>query len=72
MPYNYYANRQTLRWEDLVVTLRQDGRDRRYWTPEFTYDKRDDGTVYMRHVEDLPEHPQLLADYLDRLSLIHI
>lgn len=66
MPYNYYANRQTLRWEDLVVTLRQDGRDRRYWTPKFTYDKRDDGTVYMRHVEDLPDHPQLLADYLDR------
>ncbi len=38
----------------------------RFWSPEFTYDRREDGTVYMRHVEDLQDHAPLLADYLDK------
>ncbi len=37
-----------------------------FWSPEFTYEEREDGTVYMRQAGDLPDHLPLLADYLDK------
>ncbi|MGB3245044.1 MAG: feruloyl-CoA synthase [Sulfitobacter sp.] len=36
-----------------------------FWTPEFEYDHRADGTVLMRQKQELPEHRQILAEYLD-------
>ena len=41
-------------------------KDGRFWSPEFTYDRRADGTIYMRQVGDLPPFLPTLADYLDR------
>lgn len=40
--------------------------DERFWAPEFTYELREDGTVLMRQVGELPDHLPLLADYLDK------
>ncbi|MFT6676472.1 MAG: feruloyl-CoA synthase [Sulfitobacter sp.] len=37
----------------------------RFWRPEFRFDHRADGSVLMQHTEDLPDYPQVLADYLD-------
>ncbi|UOA28502.1 feruloyl-CoA synthase [Pseudosulfitobacter sp. DSM 107133] len=37
----------------------------RFWAPTFAYETRADGTVLMSQTEALPDHPQLLADYLD-------
>ena len=37
----------------------------RFWSPEFTYDHRADGTVIMAQKGALPDHPQVLAQYLD-------
>lgn len=37
-----------------------------FWAPEFSYDIREDGTVYMKQVQELPDHLPLLADYLDK------
>lgn len=36
-----------------------------FWSPRFAYDRRDDGTVYMRQVEALPDFLPTIADYLD-------
>jgi feruloyl-CoA synthase len=36
-----------------------------FWTPEFVYETRADGTVLMHQKGALPDHPALLADYLD-------
>lgn len=37
----------------------------RFWSPEFDYDHRADGTVIMAQKGELPDHPQVLAHYLD-------
>ena len=37
-----------------------------FWNPEFRYEHRADGTVLMKHVEDLPEYSRTIADYLDK------
>ncbi len=37
-----------------------------FWNPDFTYEHRDDGSVLMKHVDDLPEHLQTIAGYLDK------
>ena len=37
-----------------------------FWDPTFDYEHRDDGTVIIRQHGDLPDHPPLLADYLDK------
>ncbi len=37
-----------------------------FWSPEFTYERRDDGTVLMRQRDELPAHMPVLADYLDK------
>ena len=37
-----------------------------FWTPEFAYEYREDGSVLMRHTEPLPAYLPLLADYLDK------
>ncbi len=37
----------------------------RFWDPSFAYEHRDDGTILMRQAAALPDHPPLLADYLD-------
>ncbi|MHA3914957.1 feruloyl-CoA synthase [Halovulum sp. GXIMD14793] len=36
------------------------------WTPDFTYDHQPDGTIIMRQTAPLPDHPAILADYLDK------
>ncbi|MCP3970766.1 MAG: feruloyl-CoA synthase [Rhodobacteraceae bacterium] len=41
-------------------------RSDQFWTPEFHYEHREDGTVLMRQKEPLQAHPPLLADYLDK------
>lgn len=41
-----------------------DGQDR-FWSPTFTYDRQDDGTVLMRQPGALTEYMPTLADYLD-------
>jgi feruloyl-CoA synthase len=40
--------------------------DTRFWSPEFTYEHRADGTILMRQTGDLPPFLPTLADYLDR------
>lgn len=42
-----------------------DGRDR-FWSPRFTYDRQDDGTVLMRQTGALTGYMPTLADYLDK------
>ncbi|SEQ81823.1 feruloyl-CoA synthase [Loktanella sp. DSM 29012] len=37
----------------------------RFWTPRFAYDRRADGTILMRQTDPLPDHPQVMAAYLD-------
>ncbi|MCB5200696.1 feruloyl-CoA synthase [Loktanella sp. TSTF-M6] len=37
----------------------------RFWTPRFGYDRRADGTILMRQTDPLPDHPQVMAAYLD-------
>lgn len=37
-----------------------------FWSPEFEYDRRDDGSVVMWQKGELPEHLPTLADYLDK------
>ena len=37
-----------------------------FWSPEFVYDHRADGTILMRQVKELPDHLPTLADYLDK------
>lgn len=37
-----------------------------FWSPEFIYDHRADGTILMRQVKELPDHLPILADYLDK------
>ncbi|KQI67497.1 feruloyl-CoA synthase [Loktanella sp. 3ANDIMAR09] len=37
----------------------------RFWTPHFAYDRRADGTILMRQTDPLPDHPQVMAAYLD-------
>lgn len=37
-----------------------------FWKPSFEYEKRDDGTLLMRQVGDLPAHEPVLAAYIDR------
>lgn len=37
-----------------------------FWTPEFVYERREDGTVLMRQKEALADHLPVLADYLDK------
>jgi feruloyl-CoA synthase len=37
-----------------------------FWDPEFTYEHREDGTILMRQVGELPKHLPVLADYLDK------
>jgi len=39
--------------------------DTDFWSPAFTYDEQPDGSVLMAQTGALPDHPQLLADYLD-------
>ena len=36
-----------------------------FWSPEFDYERRADGTVIMRQRGPLPDHWPVLADYLD-------
>ena len=38
----------------------------KFWNPEFSYEHRDDGTILMWQIEDLPDHLPTLADYLDK------
>ncbi len=38
----------------------------KYWSPKFAYERRDDGTVLMRQEGELPPHPAILVDYLDK------
>ncbi len=42
-----------------------DGQDR-FWSPSFTYDRQDDGTVLMRQTGALTGYMPTLADYLDK------
>lgn len=42
-----------------------DGQDR-FWSPRFTYDRQDDGTVLMRQTGALTSYMPTLADYLDK------
>ena len=42
-----------------------DGQDR-FWSPTFTYDRRDDGTVLMRQTGALTGYLPTVADYLDK------
>lgn len=37
-----------------------------FWTPEFTYEHRDDGAILMRQTEELAPFLPTLADYLDQ------
>lgn len=37
-----------------------------FWSPRLSHEVRDDGTILMRQVEDLPDHLPVLADYLDK------
>jgi len=37
-----------------------------FWSPEFDYERRDDGTVLMRQTGELEDDRPLVADYLDR------
>lgn len=37
-----------------------------FWSPEFVYDHRADGTILTRQVKELPDHLPTLADYLDK------
>lgn len=37
-----------------------------FWSPEFDYEHREDGTILMRQRGDLPDHLPTLADYLDK------
>lgn len=37
-----------------------------FWTPQFTYETRDDGTICMAQTEPLQDHLPTLADYLDK------
>lgn len=36
-----------------------------FWSPAFTYDEQPDGSVLMAQTGALPDHPPLLAEYLD-------
>lgn len=36
-----------------------------FWTPDFRYEHRPDGTILMRQTGELPAHLPTLADYLD-------
>ncbi|WP_439156149.1 feruloyl-CoA synthase [Yoonia sp.] len=36
-----------------------------FWQPEFAYDRRADGSILMRQVDELETHSKILADYLD-------
>ncbi|MDD7972429.1 feruloyl-CoA synthase [Roseinatronobacter alkalisoli] len=38
----------------------------RFWSPEFEYEHRPDGTILMRQTDPLPAHMPLIADYLDK------
>ncbi len=37
-----------------------------FWDPEFTYEEREDGSIVMQQVGDLPDHLPTLAAYLDK------
>ena len=37
-----------------------------FWSPEFEYEHRDDGSILMRQTEPLPDHLPTLASYLDK------
>lgn len=41
-----------------------------FWSPEFDYERRADGTVIMRQRGPLPDHWPVLADYLDHWAEI--
>lgn len=40
-------------------------RSQDFWTPDFVYEHRADGTILMRQTGDLEPHPPLLAHYLE-------
>lgn len=42
-----------------------DRQKNRFWSPEFEYDRRSDGSILMRQVGALPEYLPTLADYID-------
>ena len=37
-----------------------------FWSPEFTYDHRADGSILMRQLGELPDYLPTLAGYLDK------
>ena len=37
-----------------------------FWTPEFVYEHREDGSILMRQRDELPDYLPLVADYLDK------
>lgn len=37
-----------------------------FWDPSFAYEHRDDGTVLMKQMDDLPPYLPTLADYVDK------
>lgn len=39
---------------------------RRFWSPTFDYETRNDGTVVMRQHGELPDYMPVLADYIDK------
>lgn len=48
------------------MPAQNNSKDDRFWSPELTYEYREDGTILMRQKGELPEHDPLIADYLDK------
>ena len=41
-----------------------------FWSPEFDIETRDDGTILMSQKGELPDHAQVLAEYLERWAQV--
>lgn len=48
------------------MTLQDISKAKDFWSPRLTHEVRDDGTILMRQVGDLPDYLPVLADYLDK------
>lgn len=52
--------------QQLPMTKNSQLQNNLFWQPEFSYEHREDGTVLMTQVDELPDHLPTLADYLDK------